>query len=131
MGVRSRSGPYEAVNRNNTAVTASPHVPRTACREAHVRLENDRQGPRPRMARLEYGGIPPLSRALRVSYGNGLRPPLTAEPLYPLRSEKKGQAGACPDRTRAILCTVRVVTGRGRAETDPGSRAAGIGGDHL
>ena len=28
-----------------------------------------------------------------------------------LRSEDKGQAGACPDRTRAIPCKVRAVTG--------------------
>jgi hypothetical protein len=35
--------------------------------------------------------------------------PLTSEPLHPLRSEIKGQAGACPDRTRAIPCTVREV----------------------
>jgi hypothetical protein len=32
---------------------------------------------------------------------------LTPEPLGALRSEDKGQAGACPDRTRAIPCTVR------------------------
>jgi hypothetical protein len=35
---------------------------------------------------------------------------LTPEPLRTLRSEDKGQAGACPDRTRAILCKVRAVT---------------------
>jgi hypothetical protein len=34
---------------------------------------------------------------------------LTPEPLRALRSEDKGQAGACPDRTRAIPCTVRAV----------------------
>ena len=33
---------------------------------------------------------------------------LTLEPLRTLRSETKGQAGACPDRTRAIPCKVRV-----------------------
>ena len=32
--------------------------------------------------------------------------PLTVEPLHPLRSETKGQAGACPDRTRTIPCKV-------------------------
>jgi len=32
---------------------------------------------------------------------------LTLEPLRTLRSETKGQAGACPDRTRAIPCKVR------------------------
>src|SRR5258707_3568698 len=37
---------------------------------------------------------------------------LIPEPLRTLRSEDKGQAGACPDRgTRAIPCTVRAVTG--------------------
>jgi hypothetical protein len=48
------------------------------------------------MARSVCGGAPPPSRALRVSSGNGLRPPSTAEPLHPLRSETKGQARACP-----------------------------------
>ncbi len=33
---------------------------------------------------------------------------LILEPLRTLRSEDKGQAGACPDRTRAIPCKVRV-----------------------
>jgi hypothetical protein len=32
---------------------------------------------------------------------------LTLEPLRPLRSEDKGQAGACPDRARAIPCKLR------------------------
>jgi len=36
---------------------------------------------------------------------------LTLEPLRTLRPEDKGQAGACPDRTRAIPYTVRAVTG--------------------
>ena len=35
---------------------------------------------------------------------------LALEPLRTLRSETKGQAGACPDRTRAIPCKVRVIT---------------------
>jgi len=34
----------------------------------------------PGMARSVSGGAPPPSRALRVSFGNGLRPLLTAEP---------------------------------------------------
>ena len=38
---------------------------------------------------------------------------LTAEPLRPLRPEDKGEATACPDRTRAIPCTVQAVTDRG------------------
>ena len=32
---------------------------------------------------------------------------LILEPLRTLRSEDKGQAEACPDRTRAIPCKVR------------------------
>jgi hypothetical protein len=28
--------------------------------------------------------------------------------LHPLRAETKGQAGACPDRTQAIPCEMRV-----------------------
>ena len=35
---------------------------------------------------------------------------LTPEPLRTLRSETKGQAGACPDRAQAIPCTVRAGT---------------------
>ena len=35
---------------------------------------------------------------------------LTLEPLRTLRSEDKGQAGACPGRTRAIPYKVRAVT---------------------
>jgi len=49
---------------------------------------------------------------------------LTLEPLRTLRTETKGQAGACPDRTRAIPCTVRAVTAevsiRRRAHSVPG-----------
>ena len=37
---------------------------------------------------------------------------LTLEPLRTLRPEDKGQAGACPDRTRAIPCKVRAATGQ-------------------
>jgi hypothetical protein len=58
---------------------------------------------------LVCGGAPPPSRARGVSFGNGLWPPLTAEPLHPLRSATKGQARARPDRTRAIPCNVRAV----------------------
>jgi hypothetical protein len=35
---------------------------------------------------------------------------LTLEPLRTLQSETKGQAGACPDRTRAIPCMMQAVT---------------------
>ncbi len=37
---------------------------------------------------------------------------LILEPLRTLRSGTKGQARACPDRTRAIPCKVRAGTGR-------------------
>ncbi len=46
---------------------------------------------------------------------------LIPEPLRTLRSEDKGQAGACPDRTRAIPCTVRTVT-RTPTESDGSSQ---------
>jgi hypothetical protein len=36
---------------------------------------------------------------------------LTPESLRALRSEDKGEAMACPDRTRAIPCTVRAISG--------------------
>jgi hypothetical protein len=48
---------------------------------------------------------------------------LTLEPLRTLRSEDKGQAGACPDRTRAIPCLVQAVTRQFPEERD--SRRAG------
>ena len=37
---------------------------------------------------------------------------LTPEPLRTLRSETKGQAAACLDRTQAIPCTVQAITGQ-------------------
>jgi len=40
------------------------------------------------------------------------KPRLTLEPLRTLRSEDKGQAGACPDRAQAIPRKVQAVTGR-------------------
>ena len=40
------------------------------------------------------------------------RPSTVKGPLHPLRSETKGQAEGCPDRTRAIPCTVQAVTER-------------------
>ena len=47
---------------------------------------------------------------------------LTLGPLRTLRSEDKGQAGACPDRTRAIPCNVRAVTiQQPSTATTPGS----------
>ena len=61
----------------------------------------------PGMARSVSGGAPPPSRALCVSFGNGLRPPLSVGASAPPRSETKGQAVACPDRTRAIPCKVQ------------------------
>ena len=50
---------------------------------------------------------------------------LTPEPLPALRSETKGQAGACLDRTRAIPCTVRVITRKFPGPTHHG-RARGV-----
>ena len=75
-------------------------------------------GPGPRMARLVYVPAPPASSAT-VTAGQRAqgekrlvnvhaKSRLTPEPLRALRSVTKGQAGACPDRTRAIPCTVRV-----------------------
>jgi hypothetical protein len=46
---------------------------------------------------------------------------LTLEPLRTLRSETKGQAGACPNRARAISCTLRAVT----RKSAPGPRITG------
>jgi hypothetical protein len=55
---------------------------------------------------------------------------LTLEPLRTLRSETKGQAGACPDRTRAIPCTVQAITGRLQGE-EVQSLVAGYTRDDL
>ena len=49
---------------------------------------------------------------------------LIPEPLRALRSETKGQAGACPDRTRAIPCTVRAVTGQIPGSTEASRKAS-------
>jgi len=43
----------------------------------------------------------------------------------PVRNQ--GQAGACPDRTRAILCTLRAGTGAPTAGRDCGRRARSAG----
>ncbi len=50
--------------------------------------------------------------SLREVFLAGKPPPasLTAEPLRLLRPEDKGEAKACPDRTRAIPCTVQAIT---------------------
>ena len=40
-----------------------------------------------------------------MAYGH----PRASEPLHPLRPGTKGQAGARPDRTRAIPCKVQAV----------------------
>jgi hypothetical protein len=52
---------------------------------------------------------PPKAKTFKER--NFSRRPLTPEPLRTLRSETKGQAGACPDRTRAIPCKVQVSHG--------------------
>ena len=73
------------------------------------------------MARSGCGGAPPPSRMT-------FRPPLTAEPLHPLRAESKGQAGACPDRTRAIPCKMRVAlltNGLRRVDSNGDSNSGG------
>ena len=49
---------------------------------------------------------------------------LILEPLRTLRSEDKGQARACPDRTRAIPCNPRA-----RGDHDPEDTRNGLG--HL
>jgi hypothetical protein len=61
----------------------------------------------------------------------------TPEPLRALRSEDKGQAGACPDRTRAIPRKVRVSllpdglrrAGSNRDSNSSGQRQAAATGD--
>ena len=72
--------------------------------------EGAQPGQGPGMARSVSGGALHRPGRFAFPFGNGLRPPLTAESLRPLRSETKGQAGACPDRTRAIPCKVQAVT---------------------
>src|SRR5690349_9195453 len=82
----------------------------------------------PGMARSVSGGAPPPSRALRVSSGNGLRPPLSVGASAPPPAETKGQAVACPDRTRAIPCKVQQSSNRratscplcARSDSNPG-----------
>ena len=74
------------------------------------------------MAREVYVSAPPAS-SVTVTIGQraqmeGDRRTYTRShagprrPLRTLRPETKGQGGACPDRTRAIPCTVRAATGQ-------------------
>jgi hypothetical protein len=73
----------------------------------------------PGMARSVYVPAPPApsvtvcagqtSTGGRTTANVHAKSRLTPEPLRTLRSETKVQAGACPDRTRAIPCKVRTV----------------------
>jgi hypothetical protein len=56
---------------------------------------------------LSVRGAPSPSRTLRVSFGNGLRPPLSVGALAPLPASNPGPGRACPDRTRAIPAEVQ------------------------
>jgi len=58
---------------------------------------------------------------------------LIPEPLRALRPETKGQAGACPDRTRAIPCTLPAVTSaaadsNGDSNSTSQRQASAVGG---
>ena len=48
-----------------------------------------------------YGAAPPASRALRVSCGNGLRPPLTPETSAAPGAGRAGRRRACPGKRAA------------------------------
>ena len=54
-----------------------------------------------RARRAGYGAAPPASRALRVSCGNGLRPPLTPETSAAPGAGRAGRRRACPGRRAA------------------------------
>ena len=56
---------------------------------------------------------------------------LTLEPLRTLRPETKGQAGACPDRTRAIPCPAQAVTGSSPMVVYSAGHMVGISLDDL
>ena len=62
------------------------------------RLARSGLGPR----RARYGAAPPASRVAARSLRDGLRPPLTPEPLRPLTGENTGRPGACPPGRAAL-----------------------------
>ena len=72
-----------------------------------------------RARRACYGAAPPAPRALRVSSGNGLRPPLTPETAAAPGARKSGQAQACPRAARGAQTPQRRATGASRT---PGHR---------
>jgi hypothetical protein len=53
-----------------------------------------------RARRAGYGAAPPASRTLRVSCGNGLRPPLTPETSAAPGAGRAGRRRACPGQAR-------------------------------
>src|SRR6185437_7729129 len=59
------------------------------------------------MARSVSGGAPPRQGRFAFPSEMASGHPCASEPLHPLRPETKGQAGACPDQTRAIPCKVQ------------------------
>jgi hypothetical protein len=83
------------------------------------------EGNGPGMARSVCGGALHRQGRFAFPFGNDLRPPLTAGVSAPLRSETEGQTGACPDRMRAIPCTVRAVT-KGGAEQGRAPKSAAL-----
>ncbi len=67
--------------------------------------------------RAGYGAAPPASRVAPRSLRDGLRPPLTPEPLRPLTGSSTGRPGACPPRRAALAPqdpTNQVSSGRTR-----------------
>jgi len=72
----------------------------------------------------QYAGRPSnVKGRFAFPFGNDLRPPLTTEPNAPPPVRNRGQAGACPDRTRAVPWTVRAGH-KGRSGTGEGSQVS-------
>ena len=59
-----------------------------------------------RARRAGYGAAPPASRALRVSCGNGLRPPLTPETSAAPGAGRAVRRRACPGQARGAQAPV-------------------------
>ena len=111
--------PQEPLGSNTSAGSNQPITP------VGVRMAGLRSGDGPLSVRARPSGLKhDCDRRTTSAGGKCLvnvhaKSCLIPEPLRALRPEDKGQAGACPDRARAIPCTVRAVLGALRCRIKP------------
>jgi hypothetical protein len=102
-------------HRPSKLIIQAGEIERSACKagrcKSRVRLRSGDGPPsvRVRPSSLKRDCKPQDDEHMRKCLANvHAKSRLTLEPLRTLRAATKGQAGACPDRTRAIPCKVRV-----------------------